>query len=66
MAINHPCIDGNKGVAFAVTDTFLRINRSHFTVDSDAIYNKLIKLFDAGMFRFDVLEKWMQKIISAD
>ncbi len=66
LAINHPFIDDNKRVAFAVTDTFLRINEFHFTVDSDTIYKKLIELFDTGLFRFDVLEKWMQKIISAD
>jgi len=63
LAINHPFIDGNKRVAFAVTDTFLRINGSHFTIDSSAIYEKLMELFNAGKFRFDVLEKWMRKVI---
>ena len=26
IAMNHPFIDGNKRTAFAVTDTFLRLN----------------------------------------
>lgn len=65
LAINHPFIDGNKRVAFAVTDTFLRINGFHFIVDSGAIYIKLMEFFDTGKFRFDVLEKWMRKAISA-
>ena len=26
LAINHPFIDGNKRIAFAATDVFLRIN----------------------------------------
>lgn len=64
LAINHPFIDGNKRVAFGVTDTFLRINGSHFTNDSDAIYNKFMELFDMGKFEFDVLEVWMREIIS--
>jgi death-on-curing protein len=65
LAINHPFIDGNKRAAFAVTDTFLRINKFHFTVDSGAIYKKLIELFDTGKFRFDVLEERMRKVITA-
>lgn len=65
LAINHPFIDGNKRVAFAVTDTFLRINGSHFTIDSGAIYEKFMELFDTGKFKFDVLEEWMRKVISA-
>lgn len=66
LAINHPFIDGNKRVAFAVTDTFLRINGSHFTIGSGAIYKKFMELFDTGKFKFDVLEKWMRKAISAN
>ena len=26
LAVNHPFVDGNKRVAFAVTDVFLKIN----------------------------------------
>lgn len=65
LAINHPFIDGNKPVAFAITDTFLRINGSRFTIDSGAIYRKFMELFDTGKFRFDVLEEWMREVISA-
>jgi len=63
LAINHPFIDGNKRVAFAVTDTFLRINGFGFTLDSKQIYKKLIELFDAGNFKFEALEKWMRKVV---
>lgn len=65
LAINHPFIDSNKRVAFAITDTFLRINGSRFTIDSGAIYRKFMELFDTGKFRFDVLEEWMREVISA-
>ena len=65
LAINHPFIEGNKRVAFAVTDTFLRMNGFHFTIGSGTIYKKFTKLFDTGKFRFDVLEEWMRKVITA-
>lgn len=65
LAINHPFIDGNKRVAFAVTDTFLRINGRRITADSPAIYSKLIALFDAGDFNFDSLEKWLRELVEA-
>ena len=66
LAINHPFIDGNKPVAFAITDTFLRINGSRFTIDSGAIYRKFMELFDTGKFRFDVLEEWMRANVRVD
>lgn len=63
IAINHPFIDGNKRVAFAVTDTFLRINGRRITADSTVIYEKLIALFDTGDFKFDSLEKWLRELV---
>lgn len=65
LAINHPFIDGNKRVAFAVTDTFLRINGSHFTVDSNAVFEKFMELFDSGQFKYDVLQEWMRKVVDS-
>lgn len=61
LAINHPFIDGNKRVAFAATDVFLRMNGSHFVVDSHAIYEKFMELFDSGQFKYEVLDAWMRK-----
>ena len=63
LAINHPFIDGNKRVAFATTDTFLRINGFQFTINSNQIFKKLMDLFESGDFKFDALEKWMRKIV---
>ena len=63
LAINHPFIDGNKRVAFAVTDTFLRINGLRFNIGSKEIYERFISLFGSGEFKFDELEKWMRKIV---
>lgn len=35
---NHPFVDGNKRVAFAATDTFLRLNRYRLTLTDDVAY----------------------------
>lgn len=64
LAINHPFIDGNKRVAFAATDTFLRINGYSINSDSKAIYKSLMKFFDTGNFKIATLEPWLRKIVS--
>jgi hypothetical protein len=44
---SHPFVDGNKRVAFAVADVFLRINGYAVTADSKAIYDDMMELFEA-------------------
>src|SRR5580698_6914560 len=44
---NHPFVDGNKRVAFAVADVFLRISGHALKADSNAIYEYMMELFDA-------------------
>lgn len=61
LAINHPFIDGNKRVAFAATDTFLRINGYRFTLDSKEIYAAMMYFFDTGTFKLATLEPWLRK-----
>ena len=60
---NHPFIDGNKRVAFAVADVFLRINGRTITADSMTIYDHLIKLMEEGAFDMDHLVPWLQSIV---
>ncbi|MEZ4369622.1 MAG: type II toxin-antitoxin system death-on-curing family toxin [Polyangiaceae bacterium] len=36
LAMNHPCIDGNKRMAFALTAIFLRMNGYRLTNSADA------------------------------
>lgn len=64
LANNHPFIDGNKRVAFAVTDIFLRLNGYRFSIPGNDIHPKLIKFFEPGQFRFDALEKWMREVVT--
>src|SRR5436309_14796254 len=47
---NRPFVDGNKRVAFAVVDVFLRINGYVITPDSKAIYDSLMSFSDLGTF----------------
>lgn len=42
IAIGHPFIDGNKRIAFAAMDTFLRLNGVECAVDEDATYGFVI------------------------
>lgn len=60
---NHPFIDGNKRVAFAVTDVFLRINGYRITADSKAIHAALMKLFDEKTLDLEHLVSWLESIV---
>ena len=51
---NHPFIDGNKRVAFAVVDVFLRINGYSITAESNAIYRCIITLLEQRTFDLGV------------
>jgi death-on-curing protein len=57
---NHPFIDGNKRVAFAVVDVFLRINAYRIDADSKTIYGFMLNLFDERAFDMEHLVPWMQ------
>ncbi len=63
IAVNHPFIDGNKRVAFAATDTFLRVNGYKIDANSAQIYKKMMALFDSNTFRFEKLEPWLRSIV---
>jgi death-on-curing protein len=60
---NHPFVDGNKRVAFAVVDVFLRINGHSITADSKAIYDYIIRLFEERTFDMEHLVPWLQEIV---
>lgn len=64
LTMNHPFIDGNKRVAFAATDVFLKINGFRFDLNSKEIYVALMKFFDTGNFKLATLEPWLRKNIS--
>lgn len=59
----HPFVDGNKRVAFAVVDVFLRINGYAFTADSTSIYNRFIALLEEHTVDMEHLVPWLQSIL---
>ena len=65
LAINHPFIDGNKRVAFAVTDVFLRINGHRIRGSSGDILAELMRMFEAGTFELARLEPWLRARVVA-
>ena len=62
----HPFVDGNKRVAFAVADVFLRVNGYALTADSTPIHEFTIQLFETRNFDMEHLVPWLQKNVSAD
>ncbi|MEG4226420.1 type II toxin-antitoxin system death-on-curing family toxin [Microcoleus sp. N9_B2] len=44
IAMNHPFIDGNKRSAFAVADTFLRLNGCALNLTDDRAYNLVMRV----------------------
>lgn len=62
---NHPFVDGNKRVAFAVVDVFLRINGQALIADSDPTYRFLIECFNSRTLDMQHLVPWLQKMVVA-
>lgn len=58
--MNHPFVDGNKRVAFAVTDTFLKMNGLKISVSSKEAGDFLYGLFEGNDVTFNALEAWLR------
>lgn len=63
IAVNHPFIDGNKRVAFAVTDIFLRINGFRISEKPMLIYENMIRLFNRNEFEFKAIEGFLREMV---
>jgi death on curing protein len=60
---NHPFVDGNKRVAFAVVDVFLRINGYSIVAPSRGVYRRLMDLFEQKAFDMEHLVPRLQKML---
>jgi death-on-curing protein len=65
LAVNHPFVDGNKRIAFAATDAFLRINGWHLQRAPMQIHAELMQFFDSGTFDVAHLEPWLRSFVRA-
>ena len=61
LAMNRPFIDGNKRVAFAVTEVFLGLNGHFIDCDSREAYDHFMQLFETNSFRFAELRAWLEE-----
>jgi death on curing protein len=62
LAVNHPFVDGNKRIAFAAMDTFLRLNSIKINQSSQAAYREIMNMFEKKQLRHEFIEQWLRKV----
>ena len=65
LAINHPFVDGNKRIAFAAADVFLRINGWRLQRAPVQIHAEMMQMFESGAFDISHLEPWLRSFVIA-
>lgn len=60
LVVNHPFVDGNKRIAFAAADVFLRINGLRLQRAPVQIYADLMQMFESGIFDIAHLDPWLR------
>ena len=65
LAINHPFVDGNKRIAFAAADVFLRINGWRLHRAPMQIHAEMIQMFETGTFDIAYLDPWLRSFAIA-
>jgi death-on-curing protein len=60
LAINHPFLDGNKRIALAAADVFLRINGWRLQRTPLRIHAEMIRMFETGTFDIAHLDSWLR------
>ncbi|MCL4527216.1 MAG: type II toxin-antitoxin system death-on-curing family toxin [Gammaproteobacteria bacterium] len=66
LAINHPFVDGNKRIAFAAADVFLRINSWRLRRAPTQIYAEMMQMFESGSFDIAHLDPWLRGFANAE
>jgi death-on-curing protein len=61
LSQNHPFIDGNKRIAFASMDVFLRLNGYRLIVKPEKAFAFISDSLGKGTFEFKVIEEWLEK-----
>ena len=60
LAQNHPFVDGDERTAFAATYTFLAINGTRITAQSDETFGFIMDAHERDRFRFERLVAWLR------
>ena len=63
IAMNHPFINGNKRTAFAVTDTFLRLNACTLNLTDDRAYDVVMRVARGTMTKEELSTEFESCII---
>ena len=63
LAINHPFVDGNKRIAFAATDVFLRINVYKLMRSPAKIYSEMIGSLETRHFNKGPIDEWLRSFV---
>lgn len=66
LAINHPFVDGNKRIAFAAADVFLRINGWRLQRSPSQIYAEMMQMLESGTFDIAHLDPWLRGFASPE
>lgn len=65
LAINHPFVDGNKRIAFASADVFLRINGWRLQRAPMQVHKEMIQMFESDTFDIAHVDPWLRSFASA-
>jgi death-on-curing protein len=63
IAMNHPFIDGNKRTAFAVMDTFLRLNGCALNLTDDGVYDLVMRVARGTMTKEELSTEFESCIV---
>jgi len=63
IAMNHPFIDGNKRRAFAVTDTFLRLNACTLNLTDDRAFDLVMRVARGTMTKEELSREFESCIV---
>ena len=65
LAYDHPFVDGNKRIAFATMDVFLRMNGYRLKTSSQAAYEVIITMFENRELYIAHISAWVKGIIDS-
>lgn len=65
LAVNHPFIDGNKRIAFAAADVFLRINGWRLQRPAMQISAEMTAMLESGTFDIAHIVPWLRGFATA-
>jgi len=61
LILNHAFVDGNKRVAFFVTDIFLRLNGWKLSAETEAAHIFIVGMLERGDCSYDRLLPWIRE-----